>query len=148
VQALGDRPGDAAFVGDSEDDYGTALEVSGHEFSLEEKEYQRRQWIGVVEWYILLVEVNMTKQEQKMLNIKDPEAHYWAQRLAKMTGQNMTEIVVGALQERFKREIEKYKGPLSDRLLEIGKDCAHHLKEPFRSIDHADLLYDEKGLPR
>jgi antitoxin VapB len=30
----------------------------------------------------------------------------------------------------------------------IGKDCAARLKEPFRSADHADLLYDEHGLPR
>lgn len=33
-------------------------------------------------------------------------------------------------------------------LLEIGKDCADRLKEPFCTLDHADLLYDEKGLPR
>ncbi len=39
-------------------------------------------------------------------------------------------------------------GGLSDQLLEIGRDCAMRLKEPFRSGDHADLLYDEKGLPK
>ena len=32
--------------------------------------------------------------------------------------------------------------------LAIGKDCAARLKEPFRSADHGDLLYDERGLPR
>jgi antitoxin VapB len=37
---------------------------------------------------------------------------------------------------------------LSDRLLKIGEDCAAHLKEPFRSVDHGDLLYDERGLPK
>jgi antitoxin VapB len=36
---------------------------------------------------------------------------------------------------------------LTDSLLRIGKDCAAHLKEPFRSKDHGDLLYDDKGLP-
>jgi hypothetical protein len=35
-----------------------------------------------------------------------------------------------------------------DRLLAIGKDCAARLKEPFRSADHGDVLYDERGLPR
>jgi antitoxin VapB len=30
----------------------------------------------------------------------------------------------------------------------IGQDCAKRLKEPFRSTDHGDLLYDERGLPR
>jgi prevent-host-death family protein len=37
---------------------------------------------------------------------------------------------------------------LALRLIAIGRDCAAHLKEPYRSIDHADLLYDERGLPR
>lgn len=37
---------------------------------------------------------------------------------------------------------------VADRLLAIGKDCAPRLKEPFRSADHGDLLYDERGLPR
>jgi antitoxin VapB len=37
---------------------------------------------------------------------------------------------------------------LADRLMEIGKDCAARLKGPVRSADHADLLYDERGLPR
>jgi antitoxin VapB len=37
---------------------------------------------------------------------------------------------------------------LADRLLSIGKDCAPRLKEPLRSADHGDLLYDERGLPR
>jgi antitoxin VapB len=36
-----------------------------------------------------------------------------------------------------------------ERILAIGRDCAAHLEEPLRSIDHGDLLYDEKtGLPR
>jgi antitoxin VapB len=37
---------------------------------------------------------------------------------------------------------------LADRLLAIGRDCAARLKEPFRSVDPGDLLYDERGLPR
>jgi antitoxin VapB len=37
---------------------------------------------------------------------------------------------------------------LADRLLAIGADCATRLREPHRSVDHADLLYDEAGLPR
>jgi len=36
----------------------------------------------------------------------------------------------------------------ADRLIRIGKDCAAHLKESYRSADHADLLYDEEGPPR
>lgn len=37
---------------------------------------------------------------------------------------------------------------LSDRLLEIGQDCAKPLKKPYRSADHGGLLYDAGGLPR
>jgi hypothetical protein len=35
----------------------------------------------------------------------------------------------------------------AERLLMIGRDCAAHLKKPFRTIDHAAMLYDERGLP-
>lgn len=37
---------------------------------------------------------------------------------------------------------------LANRLVEIGEDCATRLKEPYRSIDHAEALYDEGGLSR
>jgi antitoxin VapB len=30
----------------------------------------------------------------------------------------------------------------------IGRDCAAHLKEPFRTIDHDKMLYDDRGLPK
>jgi antitoxin VapB len=37
---------------------------------------------------------------------------------------------------------------LAARLLEIGRECASHLREPYKSVDHGDLLYDERGLPK
>ena len=37
---------------------------------------------------------------------------------------------------------------LAERILKIGKDCAAHVTEPYRTIDHGELLYDEKGMPR
>src|SRR5208337_526334 len=82
------------------------------------------------------------------LNIKNKEAHKLAQQLAKCTGENMTEAVTEAVRERLERVRRERAVPLSDRLMEIGKDCAAHLKEPFRSLDHGHLLYDEKGLPQ
>jgi hypothetical protein len=39
------------------------------------------------------------------------------------------------------------KAALADRLLAIGRDTAPRLREPFRTADHGDLLYDERGLP-
>ncbi len=82
------------------------------------------------------------------LNIKNKEAHRLAEELAKLTGDSMTTAVTIALRERLERVRREQCLSLADRLLTIGKDCAAHLKEPFRSADHGDLLYDERGLPR
>lgn len=80
------------------------------------------------------------------LNIKNEEAHALAAQIAKATGESLTEAVTIALRERLTR-IEA-PDALAEELLELGRDCARRLKEPWRSADHADLLYDEKGLPR
>lgn len=83
------------------------------------------------------------------MNIKNEDAHKLAQQLARLTGESLTEAVTEAVRERLKRvQKNKQAATLSDRLLEIGRDCATRLKEPFRSGEHGDLLYDEKGLPK
>jgi antitoxin VapB len=82
------------------------------------------------------------------LNIKNPEAHRLAEELAKLTGESMTAAVTTAVRERLDRLRREQGASLADRLVEIGQDCAKRLKEPFRSTDHGDLLYDERGLPR
>jgi antitoxin VapB len=82
------------------------------------------------------------------LNIKNEEAQRLARELAKLTGESMTAAVREAVRERLDRVRRMRSVSLADRLLAIGKDCAQHLKEPFRTTDHGDLLYDERGLPR
>lgn len=82
------------------------------------------------------------------LNIKNKDAHKLAQQLAQLTGESMTEAVTEAVRGRLKRVQQEHDSKLSDRLLEIGQDCAPRLKEPYRTADHGDLLYDEKGLPK
>jgi antitoxin VapB len=82
------------------------------------------------------------------LNIKNEETHRLAQQLAKLTGESMTAAVTEAVRERLDRVRRARNGSLADRLVAIGKDCAAHLKEPFRTMDHGELLYDERGLPR
>lgn len=79
------------------------------------------------------------------LNIKNEEAHRLAQELAAMTGESLTAAVTEAVRERLERV--KSKG-MKERLMKIAKECAPRWKEPFRSMDHGDLLYDEKGLPK
>jgi len=82
------------------------------------------------------------------LNIKSDEAHRLAEELARLTGESMTAAVTEAVRERLERVRRERGQSLADRLVAIGKDCAPRLKEPFRSADHAALLYDERGLPR
>lgn len=82
------------------------------------------------------------------LNIKNEETHKLASQLAKATGETLTEAVSKAVKERLDRVRGERGSGLALRLVEIGKDCAAHLKEPFRSGQHGDLLYDDKGLPR
>ena len=82
------------------------------------------------------------------LNIKNKETHRLAQELAAATGESMTEAVTEAVRERLDRVRRRHGTTLAERLLAIGKDCAPRLKEPYRSADHRDLLYDERGLPR
>jgi antitoxin VapB len=82
------------------------------------------------------------------LNIKNPETHRLADELAKRTGESMSAAVTIALRERLDRVRREQGTRLSERLLAIGKDCAKRLKEPYRSADHDELLYDERGLPR
>lgn len=82
------------------------------------------------------------------LNIKNEETHRLARELSRLTGESMTEAITVALQERIRRVRPAHQGGLADRLLEVGRACAPRLKEPYRSADHGELLYDERGLPR
>ncbi len=82
------------------------------------------------------------------LNIKNPETHKLAEELARRTGENLTEAVTTAVRERLERVRHSQRGPRIQRLQRIADDIAARFKEPFKSIDHGDLLYDEKGLPK
>ena len=82
------------------------------------------------------------------LNIKNEETDRLVEELAKLTGESMTVAVTEAVRERLERIRHTQGTSLADRLVAIGRDCATHLKEPFSSIDHGELLYDERGLPR
>jgi antitoxin VapB len=81
------------------------------------------------------------------LNIKDPEAHKLAKAVAQETGESMTRAVTTALRERLARLRHARKSETrAAELLAIGQACASHLKGP--AIDHAELLYDQQGLPK
>lgn len=82
------------------------------------------------------------------MNIKNKEAHQLTEELAKLTGESLTAAVTEAVRERLDRVRQAQGISLADQLLMIGKDCAAHLKKPFRTIDHGKMLYDERGLPK
>jgi antitoxin VapB len=82
------------------------------------------------------------------LNLKSDEAYRLAHELAERTGESMTRAVVVALRERLERMERRPQQNRLDRLLAIAKGCREEWKEPYRSVDHGDLLYDERGLPR
>jgi antitoxin VapB len=82
------------------------------------------------------------------LNIKNEKTHRLVRELARATGESMTAAVDQAVKERLARVRANKKGNLAERLLQIGRECAAHMKEPYLFIDHGEMLYDEKGLPK
>jgi antitoxin VapB len=81
-------------------------------------------------------------------NIKDEKTHRLARELARLTGKSMTAAVNEAIRERLERVRSMDKENRLERILRIAKECGPLWKEPYRSIDHSELLYDEKGLPK
>jgi antitoxin VapB len=78
------------------------------------------------------------------MNIKNEATHRLAQELAALTGESLTSAVTVALQERLNRV--KSNG-MKERIAKIRREVAKELKgKPLP--DHAQLLYDEKGLPK
>jgi antitoxin VapB len=80
------------------------------------------------------------------LNIKNPEAHTLAQRVADLTGESLTTAVTEALRERLQK-LERPDDRLASDLLAIGRDCAGRLGAA-RTLDPDEWLYDVNGLPK
>jgi len=82
------------------------------------------------------------------LKVKNQEAVDLAHELARVTGETITTAVTVALRERLERARKVATVPLSERLLDIGRDTAPRLTESSRSEDSGELLHDDLGLPR
>ena len=80
------------------------------------------------------------------LNVKDPEAHRLAQAIADATGETLTRAVTQALRERYQRIQNRQDRGSIEELLAIARRAAALVKRPY--LDHATLLYDERGLPK
>jgi antitoxin VapB len=80
------------------------------------------------------------------LNVKDPEAHRLAQAIAQVTGETITRAVIEALRERYERLQTRDPETLAADIRAIAKRATAHIKRPY--LEHAELLYDEHGLPK
>lgn len=82
----------------------------------------------------------------KSLNVKDPEAHRLAAAIADETGETISQAVTEALRERYERLRKRDPKTLVAGIRAIAKRSSAIVKRPF--IDHAEWLYDERGLPK
>jgi antitoxin VapB len=82
------------------------------------------------------------------MNIKNKEAYHLTRQLSELTGESLTTAITEAVRERLDRISRERGVDLAERLLLIGRDCAAHLRRPFRTVNHADMLYDDRGLPK
>ena len=83
------------------------------------------------------------------LNIKNDETCRLAGELAKLTGETMTGAITVALRERLERE--KRKRSVETRVQEmraIAERCAKLMGPGPSAVEHGDVLYDERGLPK
>jgi antitoxin VapB len=80
------------------------------------------------------------------LNVKDPEAHRLAKAIADETGETLTHVVTEALRERYQRLKNRKDKASAEELLAIARRASAGIKRPY--VDHAELLYDEYGLPK
>ena len=78
------------------------------------------------------------------LNIKDASVHEAVKQIAKITGESQAQAVATAVSERLAR---LQKDDLVARLLAIGHITASRMSPEAKGLDHAELLYDERGLP-
>jgi antitoxin VapB len=78
------------------------------------------------------------------LNIKDASVHEVVKRIAEITGESQAQAVATAVNERLAR---LQKEDLASRLLAIGHKTASRMSPEAKRLDHASLLYDERGLP-
>ena len=83
------------------------------------------------------------------LNIKNDETCRLARELAQLTGESMTGAITVALRERLERE--HHARSVEARLKKIrtaAERCARDLRPGPSAVEHGDLLYDERGLPK
>ena len=83
------------------------------------------------------------------LNIESDEIRRLAGELASLTGETIPKAVTVALRERLERV--RHERRVEQRLQSmrtISKRTARMLRDGLSAVEHGDLLYDERGLPK
>ena len=79
------------------------------------------------------------------INIKNQKARELVDQIVLRTGESVTEAVTAALEKRL-RELTREERLAKVRA--ISEKAGKLWVEPWKSMDHGDLLYDEWGLPK
>jgi antitoxin VapB len=79
------------------------------------------------------------------MNIKNAEAYAIATELAELSGTSLTQVVLEALR---KQQRELGREAKIAQIMELCRDTASRMSPELRAIDHGELLYDERGLPK
>ncbi len=83
------------------------------------------------------------------LNIKNDETCRLASELARLTGETMTGAITVALRERLEREKrERSVEARIQKMRATAERCAKLLAPGPSAVEHGDVLYDERGLPK
>jgi antitoxin VapB len=79
------------------------------------------------------------------INIKNQKTRRLVEEIVQRTGESVTEAVTAALQKRLNELTREEK---LARVRAISAECSKLWVEPWKSMDHGDLLYDEQGMPK
>ncbi len=83
------------------------------------------------------------------LNIKNDETCRLAGQLARLTGETKTGAITVALRERLERERRRRSAETRARELRaIAERCAKLMGPGPSAVEHGEMLYDERGLPK
>ena len=83
------------------------------------------------------------------LNIKNDETCRLAGELARLTGETKTGAITVALRERLDRERRRRDvDTRAHELRAIAERCAQLMGPGPSAVEHGDMLYDERGLPK
>jgi antitoxin VapB len=87
------------------------------------------------EWYLMA------------FNIKNEETIQIAREIAERTGESIAAVFDGAVRDRRKR-MEDEREAKVQRILRLTSEMRARMSPETLALDHGELLYDEKGMPK